>query len=248
MTLRDAPPPYGTVVFDCDSTLSAMEGIEELARGDAAIARLTADAMEGRLPLEEVYGKRLALVRPTRAEVERIGQRYVERMVPNADRLVAALRWLGKGVFVVSGGLEPAVLALARALALPAECVRAVAIRFDERGEYAGYDERSPLARARGKVAVLEELARRPGAGRLAFVGDGATDLEASPAADRFIAFGGVERRASVLAQARVRCLEPDFRALAPLLLTGEESERLAADPQQRALVRLPRTAVPPTA
>jgi phosphoserine phosphatase len=244
--LGDTPPPYGTVVFDCDSTLSAIEGIEELARGHAEVARLTREAMEGRIALERVFGRRLALVRPSRADVERIGALYVETLLPNVVRLVAALHALGKRVCIVSGGLLPAVRAVARELAIPEGNMSAVDVRFDAQGLDAGFDESSPLARASGKLAVLRAL-RRPGEA-LAFVGDGATDLEAAPAAERFIAFGGVERRARVLAAARVRCLEPDFRALVPLLLAPDEIAGLAGSSAHRALVELPRSVSPPTA
>lgn len=244
--LPDRPPPYDLVVFDCDSTLCGLEGIEELARDNPEIARLTQAAMAGEVPLEEVYGRRLAHIRPSRADVEHIAQRYVDTLLPNAGALVAALLALGKRVGIVSGGLLPAVLAVGRTLGVPDEMVRAVDLSFDGRGAYAGYEEDSPLARAGGKVHVLAAL-RRPGE-RLAFVGDGATDLEAAGEVDRFIAFGGVERRPAVLARARVRCLEPDFRALAPLLLSEEERQRLDAQESHRGLLRLPHTPRPPTA
>jgi phosphoserine phosphatase len=244
--LPDQPPPYGTVVFDCDSTLCAVEGIEELARDVPEVARLTQRAMEGEVALEEVYGARLALVRPTRGDVQRIGARYVETLLPNAPQLVVALQALGKRVCIVSGGLLPAVLAVAHALGIATDDVQAVDVRFDDEGRYAGFDERSPLARAGGKMAALEALRRRGEA--LAFVGDGATDLEAAPLAERFIAYGGVERRARVLAAARVRCLEPDFRCLAPLLLSEGEIATLAGSPLHRALFELPRGPAPPTA
>jgi phosphoserine phosphatase len=244
--LPDSPPPYGTVVFDCDSTLSAIEGIEELARGNAEVARLTDDAMEGRVPLEQVFARRLALVRPSRADVERIGARYVEELVPNVAALVRALHALGKRVCIVSGGLLPAVRALADVLGIDADHVMAVDVRFARDGSYAGFDADSPLARARGKVTALQRL-KRPGE-RLAFVGDGATDLEAAHEAERFVAFAGVERRARVLAEARVACLDPDFRALVPLLLAPDEIAELRAHPAHRALVELPGYGAPPTA
>src|SRR5258706_8813294 len=64
-------PPFERIVFDCDSTLSRIEGIEELSKARPAavvaeIAELTAQAMDGRVPLEEVYGRRLQLVAPRR--------------------------------------------------------------------------------------------------------------------------------------------------------------------------------------
>jgi len=237
--LPDLPPPYGTVVFDCDSTLSAMEGIEELGAAHAReLAQMTRDAMDGRVPLEAVYGRRLALVRPTRADVERIGRLYVERLLPHAGDLVRALRALGKRVRVVSGGVLPAVREVARWLGLADAAVDAVDLFFDARGRYAGFDEESPLARSGGKAVVLERLARDPQAGPIAFVGDGATDLEAAHLVARFVAYGGVERRAAVFAAARVTCERPDLAALLPLLLSPGELERLAADPSFLPLLR----------
>lgn len=244
--LPDQPPPYGTVVFDCDSTLCAMEGIEELAHDNAEVARLTRAAMEGSVPLHEVYGRRLALVRPTRVDVERIGGRYVETLLPNALELVAALRFLGKRVCVVSGGLLPAVRAVTRSLGIADAEVHAVDLAFDAAGRYAGFDERSPLARAGGKCTVIAAL-RRPGE-TLALVGDGATDLEAAPHAERFIAFGGVVRHARVLASARVRCDEPDFRSLVPLLLSETERAALGREGRLDRLALTPRAVSPPTA
>ena len=41
--------------------------------------------------------------------VEAIGELYVQRLVPDARETVAALRWLGKDVRVISGGLRPPV-------------------------------------------------------------------------------------------------------------------------------------------
>ena len=225
--IDDAPPPYGTVVLDCDSTLTRIEGIDELgAERPDEVEALTRAAMSGELPLEAVYGRRLELLRPTRAEVEAIGELYVREALPHGRELVAALTSLGKRVVVVSGGLLPAVRVLARTLGI--ERVHAVGIEHDERGAYAGFEERSPLARAGGKLEVCRALAAEPGAGPLVVIGDGTTDLEASPAAARVIAFGGVVRRERVFAHARVHCEEPDLRALLPLLLAPDELDRLS--------------------
>ena len=67
----DSGPPFGTLVFDVDSTLASIEGIDELA-GDRRpeIAALTTRAMAGEIKLEDVYAKRLALLAPSRGAVE----------------------------------------------------------------------------------------------------------------------------------------------------------------------------------
>lgn len=211
----ELPTHFRAVVLDCDSTLSTIEGIEELAGARREeVATLTDVAMRGEIPLEQVYGRRLALVRPSRDAVAALGRRYVETLVPDARETVAALRGCGVAVRVISGGLLEPVIVLARALGIDPSHVAAVAVHFDERGDYAGFDERSPLARAGGKRDQLErwrdELPRP-----LMLVGDGATDLEARDAADAFVAFAGVVERAAVVAAADVVVRA---RSLAPIL------------------------------
>ena len=249
--MRDTPPPYRTVVFDCDSTLSAIEGIDELgAAHRAKIEALTNAAMSGALRLEDVYARRLALIAPSRTDVERIGALYVERAVPHARELVRALHALGKRVAIVSGGVAPAVNAIARALGIGEHDVHAVALRFDARGSYAGFDETSPLARSGGKIEVVRALASAAGAHPLALVGDGITDLEAGEAeggADRFIAYGGVVKRAAVFARARVMCETKTLAGLVPLLFSPEEVDKLARDPEHAALVSASSTLRSPT-
>lgn len=233
---NDAGPPYGTVAFDCDSTLSSIEGVDELARlvpdGERLadeVAALTARAMAGELALDAVYGKRLALLRPDRAALEALGALYVERRLPHGEALVAALRALEKRVCIVSGGLLQPVLALARRLGVDEREVFAVEAFLDRDGRYVGFDDEAPCARAGGKLAVARALSSSDRGGGVALVGDGATDLEAAPAVRRFVAFGGVVRRPAVLGRAAVTCEVADLAALAPLLFAPNELEQLAA-------------------
>src|SRR3989304_6453251 len=100
---------FQRVVFDCDMTLVTVEGIDELARlkGQAEfIAHLTSQAMDGKIPLEEVYAQRLELLRPTRAELDEVGRIYRRSLVPQAAAVVAAPQTAGLAGFIVSGGLE----------------------------------------------------------------------------------------------------------------------------------------------
>lgn len=194
-------PRFRTVLFDCDSTLSTIEGVDELARDHPEVHALTEAAMRGEVPLEEVYGRRLEIVRPSRAAVDALGRRYIETMVPGTRETVRALLDAGVRVRVISGGLRPAVVALARELGLEDDDVAAVDVYFSADGAYAGYDSTSPLARSGGKRVVVEEwlpeLARP-----ILMVGDGATDLEVQGLVDRFVAFAGVVARPAVIAAA----------------------------------------------
>ena len=214
-------PRFRTVLLDCDSTLSAIEGIDELAAHCRdAVAELTDAAMRGRIPLEHVYGRRLELVRPTRSAVEALGVQYVERLVPDARETIAALQAAGVDVRIISGGLVPAVRAVAEVLGVTPDRVMAVDIRFDRNGEYVGFDTSSPLATAGGKrVAVERWGVRRPAM----MVGDGSTDLETRPVVDLFVAFAGVVERPSVVNAADVVIRANSLAPLLPLVLDVDE-------------------------
>ena len=234
-TVHDTPPPYDAICFDCDSTLSSIEGIDELAHGCAdEIAALTHAAMSGEVSLELVYGKRLEVVRPSRSALAEVGAKYIATCLPNAKELVAALHFLDKRVFIVSGGVRAAVLALAKHLAIPAERTHAVEVFTQATGEYAGFDQQSPLARNGGKPEVLRSFNESS----LALIGDGVSDLEAASETARFIAFGGVVSRPKVMESARVHCEIADFAGLLPLLCNADELARLANSPDHVALMR----------
>lgn len=216
-----ATPRFGSVIFDCDSTLSAIEGIDELAGPRRSeIAALTAGAMHGEFPLEAVYGRRLAIIRPTRADIEALSRRYIAAAVPGAREVVTTLREAGIEVGIVSGGLRPALLPFAEWLGVPAHRVAAVDLHFDARGDYAGYDDSSPLARAGGKRELLARWrpSLRP---PVLFVGDGATDLEARPEVDAFVAFMGVVDRPAIAAAADMLVSAPSLLPVLDIVFAG---------------------------
>ena len=217
-------PKFRTVLLDCDSTLSAIEGIDELAvhcRDD--VAELTDAAMRGRIPLEEVYGRRLRLVQPTRASIDALAREYVRRLVPDAAETIQALHAAGVDVRIISGGLLPAVLAVAACVGVPATHVAAVNIMFNTDGSYADFDARSPLAATGGKRVAIERWnVPRPAM----MVGDGSTDLEARPVVDLFVAFAGVVERPSVVQAADIVVRANSLAPLLPIALHVDELVR----------------------
>jgi phosphoserine phosphatase len=213
-------PRFVSVIIDVDSTLCGIEGIDWLAarRGPdvaAEIVRLTERAMEGTIALDAVYGDRLALVRPTAAEVAELARAYAETLAPGARETIFRLRGEGVAVALVSGGIRQAIRPLARELGFSDGSLHAVSISFDEAGEFLGYDEKSPLATQHGKkdVATMLKL-RRPSLA----VGDGVTDAAMREAADAFAAFTGFVRREPVVQVADY--VVASFRELTDLVLS----------------------------
>ena len=199
-------PAFGTVVFDIDSTLSGIEGIDWLAaRRSSVVAQsvleLTARAMDGSLAVEEVYARRLALIRPAREELDALTHAYVAHTVPGALELLDQLRRAGVRVIAVSGGLRESCVPFCATLGITAPDVHAVSVRFAADGAYEGFDMASPLTRKNGKPELVRALALpRP----LLAIGDGITDLEIKTAgeADVFAAYAGFIRRPAICTQA----------------------------------------------
>lgn len=209
---------YRFVFFDVDSTLVSIEGIDVLAAGNPEIVRLTEAAMNGEIPLEEVYGRRLDIIRPTRTSVEALGRKYIDSMVDGAAETIASLQSAGADVHLVTAGIAQAIAPLAAHLNIAPRAVHAVALQFDGDGNYADFDRRSMLTRVGGKELVVRAILTRA-KGKAAFVGDGVSDLETKPVVDLFIGFGGVAVRPRVREAAHVFVEEPTLRAVLPYLL-----------------------------
>ena len=197
--------PPKLVIFDCDSTLSAIEGIDELARlrGPALFAQVEAQttaAMEGKIPVEEVFGRRLALIRPHRTEAQQIGQLYIEHIEPTARATIAALKATGWTPLILSGGFTPIIAPLAAYLGITQ--IEAVDLYFRSDGSYAGYDEKFPSTRSGGKPIRIAALRQALQPSRMVMVGDGVSDLETKPVVDLFVGFGRYTVRERVRAEA----------------------------------------------
>mgnify|MGYP001818465224 CR=1 FL=1 len=237
---------HDLVFFDCDSTLTRVEGIDELARLKDVfdeVQRLTASAMDGEVHLASVYDQRLELLRPTRAEIRAVERLYHANQVPDTPELIAALQFLGRQVFIVSGGLALAVIPFGESLGVPRENIRAVTVAFDRlAGRWWDYrldrkgfnpDERylnhdaGPLTETCGKADIVRQL-RKGRSGRALLVGDGVSDLMAQPAVDLLVGFGGVVRRDRVVAEADVFIDCASLAPVLPLSASPSDSRRCA--------------------
>jgi phosphoserine phosphatase len=193
------------LLFDCDSTLSAIEGIDELGRLRGpevfkAVEDMTTKAMDGSTPMESIFAKRLDMIKPTLKELESIGQKYIQQVEPTAVDTIKKLKAAGWTVIIVSGGFTQAIRPLAQYLGI--ERVEAVELRFNADGSYAGYVESCPTAKSKGKNVVVLKLRDEFKAYQMILVGDGASDLEVKGDVDKMIGFGRYTARPKVKAGA----------------------------------------------
>jgi len=224
MQMNSPTRPLDCIVFDCDGTLSAIEGIDYLADkhgvGDA-VSRLTADAMGKTGINPEIYQQRLQLVRPTLKEVLTLGQDYFAYRVLDVMAVIHLLQRLNKKVYIVSAGLYPAVVSFAELLSIPRAHVFAVDVSFDSDGNYIDFDKTSALVNNDGKRLIVAEINNiYP---NIAYVGDGMNDLSVIDLVTRFIGYGGVFYRENIAARCDYYVKSLSMCALLPLLLTAEE-------------------------
>jgi len=211
---------FDIICFDCDSTLSKIEGIDELGRKSGLydeLVALTNAAMNGEMALEEVYGRRLSLIKPNKDQLDDLADLYITEIVDGVEEVFSTLLAQGKQVHIISGGLRQAILPLAKKLGLAADHVHAVDVIFNADGTYKEFDQQSPLAKNGGKSIVCKQI--KSADLSMAMIGDGKTDLEAKHAGAKVIGFGGVMRRDIVVEQADEFVNETSLMAVLPHLV-----------------------------
>ncbi len=217
----------GTAIFDLDSTVIAVESLDEIIRiaiqesglspeetADLAsrIEHITDAGMNGEITLGESITRRLSIARVHQRHVDAFNQRlstgtlFTEGM----EEVFRALRQSEHAVFIVSGALRPCLTSVATLLHLSTDACFGNDYRCDDDGWITGIDLSQPLASSSGKSSVirmLKESGRAPGP--IVMVGDGTSDLRPwlDNVVDHFIGCG-------------IRKIRPSVRDAAPEFVT----------------------------
>ncbi|WP_234044607.1 HAD-IB family phosphatase [Haloferula rosea] len=199
--LAPTRPRQNLIFFDCDSTLSTIEGIDELARakGESVfhqVEALTHQAMNGEVPVEEVFGRRMEMIHPDRELCEAVARQYVETQTEGAKELIERLKQAGWHPVILSGGFAPLIQPLAEELGI--QDIEAVPLHLNPDGSYKGFGENYPTTRNGGKPEVIREWKQALLPKRILMVGDGNSDLESRSECEAVIGYGGVVSRAAV--------------------------------------------------
>jgi len=221
----ESPPPHhalsiwqtATVVcFDVDCTVcrkDSMDMIAEFVGADTAeVERITNQAMNGELSLEEALQKRMDIINPTPALIKNFHEAHPPegRLCPGIAELIQALHDRGAIVYLISGGFRELTLPVAKLLNIPFDRVFANRMFFQndditlQPTVFAGFDFSQPTAHAGGKTKAIQGIRTNRPFETIIMIGDGVTDLEAAEegAADLFIAYTGIVSRPNVVAGA----------------------------------------------
>ncbi len=210
---------FDAVVFDCDGTLSSLEGIVELAKWndvESVVAELTEQAMGQTGMTMGVYQQRIDMTRPSLQQCEDLADAYYQQRTPGLDQVLSECRDRSLAVFVISAGVNPSVQSFAKKLGIKAEHVYAVDLQFDEAGHYMDFDRTSPMTASGGKRQVVERI--KLDYPSLLYVGDGKNDLDVYDDVAQFVGYGGAYYRSSIESVCEHYITEPSFLPLLPFL------------------------------
>lgn len=207
------------VVFDCDSTLTAIEGIDYLAKNSAYYAKIkdmTRSAMAEGAFNKDLYLKRLELLQLSLDDLYNLAAVYKKHATIGAAETIAKLQTKGIECFVMSAGLEPAVSIFATSLGIAKQNVFAVNYDF-ERKQIIGNEVLTSIS---GKAKLIAAMK-----GNVAMVGDGANDL-AETAAIR-IGFGGNVWRDELINKFDVYVSENNLSKVLPYILNFDLGNKI---------------------
>jgi phosphoserine phosphatase len=188
------------VLFDLDSTLVSVEGIDLIAEWKgvgAEVAAITEKTMNGEADFEEAFTGKINTVSPSLSDLKRLGEVYKQSYTPGAQKLIYQFIEDGHEVGIVTGGFHEAALIVAEDLEIEADMVFANKLQFDSKGNYIKLMP-TELTTNTGKLEVCKRINKDSSEKSIVFIGDSFSDLEVLPAVDLFIGFGGVAVREKV--------------------------------------------------
>lgn len=206
---------FDVICFDVDSTLVQCEGLDWLAGQKGVgteVKELTDKSMNGEVPIQDVFGKKLDIIKPSIKELQLLGEFYCSQLTDGVEDMIDTLRQLGVDIWLVTGSFTHAVYPLAAKLGINQNHIHANEVHTNELGEYRGINLDCTLTQASGKAICAKAIA---GDRKSAFVGDSVTDLATQSVVSTFIGYGGVVTRQRVKDEAEYFIKTRD---LSPLL------------------------------
>lgn len=186
-------------VFDFDSTLTKVEGLDVLAEITLAknprkeeileeIVNITNLGIDGDISFTESLEKRIQLLEATKEDltllITELKKHFSESIKRNKDFFVEN----SENIYVVSAGFKEFIIPVVADYNIPAERVYANTFEFDTEGKIVSFDKQNPLSVTNGKIKCLKDLNL---SGEIHMIGDGYSDYVTREAgvAHKFYAF-----------------------------------------------------------
>lgn len=165
--------------------------------------------MGGSMTFQEALKRRLDIIKPSQRQIREFLKTHPSTVSAGVRELIDQLRQNSAEIYLVSGGFDCLIEPVADALEVPLCNLFANKLYFHFNGgleisqirkgdiiegfsiftgSYAGFDTNQVTSKSGGKGEAIKIIKSRFNSDKVvAMVGDGMTDLEASPPADFFI-------------------------------------------------------------
>ncbi|MDQ3099259.1 MAG: HAD-IB family phosphatase [bacterium] len=186
-------------IIDFDSTFVQVEALDELATialKDAIdkdeivsqIKGITELGMDGLITFSDSLSRRLALFSISKEHIQQLILLLQSRISTSFTRNEAFFKTHSEHIYIISGGFKEYIAPIVMKFGIPESHILANEFIFDTNGFVTGYDTKSFLSQANGKVLQVQALNL---VGDVVVIGDGYTDyqIRESGNATTFFAF-----------------------------------------------------------
>jgi len=199
-------------IFDFDSTLTKVEGLDVLAEITLAnnpkkdqiieeIISITNLGIDGEISFTQSLERRIKLLSANRSDLELLIQELKKRVSSSIERNKEFFELFSENIYVISAGFKEFIDPIVAEYNIPSERVYANTFEFNSEGEIIGFDRDNVLSTHNGKIACLKNLQLD---GEIQVIGDGYSDYVTKEAgvADKFFAYTENVQRAKTIKNA----------------------------------------------
>jgi len=199
-------------VFDFDSTLTSVEGLDVLAEITLAnnpkkdeilqeIVDITNLGIDGDISFTDSLEKRIKVIGATKADLELLVERLKTFISDSVKRNKSFFIENSEHIYIMSAGFKEFIIPVVAEYNIPAERIYANTFEFDKNGKINGFDRTNPLSVTDGKIECLRKMNLQ---GEVQMIGDGYSDYVTRKAgvADKFFAYTENVTRAKTIKNA----------------------------------------------
>ena len=192
-------------VFDFDSTLTRVEGLDVLAEITLAgrpdrdavireIQEITNLGIDGEISFTEGLERRIRLLNAHKDQLEPLVAVLRQKISPSIAANKDFFTRYANDIYVISAGFKEFIIPIVAEYNIPPERVYANTFTFDSEGRIVGFDTENALAKHNGKIECLRGLNLD---GEVQVIGDGYSDyvMREAGIAHKFFAFTENVRR-----------------------------------------------------
>lgn len=191
--------PNRNFVFDFDSTLTSVEGLDVLAeislknnpeRDEVVkkIQEITDLGIDGDISFTDSLSRRIALLKANKSQLGELIDFLKTKLSDSVKANQPFFEKYRDQIYVISCGFKEFIEPVVADLGIAPERVFANTFKYDQDGTIIGFDEANPLSQHNGKVNCLKESGID---GEIQIIGDGYSDyvMRREGVADKFFAY-----------------------------------------------------------